>query len=253
LEYTGIGKSSMNGKYWTPAEDAILHEIWHADGALHEHMHRLPGRKPDGACLRAKRIGLGARYIAWTAEEDSILREIWMRGSVKSQLSRLPGRSWKGVLTRAEKLRLPKRSASIFVGGGSWVDDAVHRILKSGLPMNAHILAGEIGASYSRTSRILNQDRNDHFRIVGWEHVSASNIGAWTPIWSIGSEPDVPMPKKSSTERMRITRAKQRMNAASFNPFATAMGVVEIKSTIQGRIFTQPMDVEQWHQSRGAA
>lgn len=233
----------MKGTFWTEAEDQVLHEIWHAEGSLHLHMHRIPERKYDAAIQRAARLGLGRRYIEWTAEEDAILREMWAQGALKSQMSRLPSRSWKAMLTRAEKLKLPKRAATIFNCGHSWVDDAAYRLLRSGIPMNSHEMATRIGASQSRLRLMLSTDTHNHFRIVGWEHISASNAGSWTPIWSIGSEPDVPKPKKTGAERMRILRAKKK-RPAHCNPFAAALGLTQAPAGVRGRVIKHLHDDE---------
>lgn len=231
----------MHGTFWTVTETEILKEIWHLDGPLEMHMHRLPGRGVDATVLRAARLKLGRRFIEWTPEEDAILREIWPNSSVKSQLHRLPKRKWKAVLNRAIVLGLPARAASVFVSSYSWIDDAAHRELESAAPMNVHQIAKRIGASPGRVGKVLRRDSNDHFRIVDWDRISANGAGAWTPIWSIGSEPDVEQPRRSNAERMREYRAKRRIAAGQFNPFATALGMVAAPQGTQGRVYKQDM------------
>jgi hypothetical protein len=232
----------MQGTFWTAAEDAILKEVWHLEGAMEKHIHRLPGRSVDSATLRGKRLGLGRRYIAWTAEEDAILREFWPHSSVKSQLWKLPNRAWKSVINRALVLGLPPRKAAVFVPDYSWVDELAFKELSAGLPMNSIQLSSRIGASDSWTRRILRCDKQNHFRIVGWEHITSTGTGAWTAIWSVGSEPDVPMPKRSNAERVRAYRAKDRIKTGHINPFAAAIGLVAAPTSQPGRVYINLWD-----------
>lgn len=48
---------------WTPAEDAILSELWKSDRPLKEGLHKLPGRTHRASIARGYALGLGIRTI----------------------------------------------------------------------------------------------------------------------------------------------------------------------------------------------
>lgn len=245
----------MGAKRWTSQEDEILREIWHSKETMSQQIHRLPWRTIEGSKARAESLGLGSRYVAWTNEEDRILTEIWSMGtSLKSQMHRLPNRSWKAAIDRARVIGLKARPAKQFVSKYSWVEDVVIAELAKGTPLSAHLIADRTPASYQRAIQILRRGHGSKYRIADWERRNVTGTGSWTAIWALGSEPDAPRPANKSREaQSRDYRQKKRIAAGRFNPFLAAAGLVTPPSSGCGRVYQQPMEIDDWGQSRKEA
>lgn len=68
-------------------------------------LKRFPGRTKTSISCQISKTGC-SQSLAWTREEDNILRDGWNDSSLRTLLSKLPGRSKMGLYERAKKLGL---------------------------------------------------------------------------------------------------------------------------------------------------
>lgn len=96
----------MNGRAWTPDEDAVIRKGYARRNALRDILARLPGRSLEAMKQRAKKLGCVLRPH-WTPREDQILRMEWgVIFSRRTLREKLPGRSWCAIARRAQTLHL---------------------------------------------------------------------------------------------------------------------------------------------------
>lgn len=98
---------SRGGKYWTPAEDAVLREHW-SEG-IEVICELLLHRSHSAILNRASVLGLrDVRSSAWSKAEDRILEKYWdLEGSNVSK--RLIGRTPEACYNRAQVLGFGKK------------------------------------------------------------------------------------------------------------------------------------------------
>jgi hypothetical protein len=245
----------MRNPKWTPKEDAILRAIWASQGTIESKLHLLPGRVLNAVFKRASKLKLEMRFRhPWTQADDEILREIWCSpGSIKSQMRRLPNHTPSSCQVRAAQLGLGLRDRSLYARS-SWVERAV--LIELSKASNLHIrhLAKVTGANEEHIRRVMNRLRGKGVRIAGWTHLTVAG-SVWSPLWALGNEPDAPMPqKRSDSERSRAYRAARAAKTYVRSPFAVALGQVQpITASSTGRVYRQPMDIEEWGHSRKEA
>ncbi|WP_018435333.1 hypothetical protein [Paraburkholderia atlantica] len=215
----------MSRKFWTVAEDRIVKEIHGSDKRLADCLHLLPGRSAAAIQTRIRDLKLGQRpasHALWTPEEDVELTRIWKgKGSLKANMPRLPGRSWRAALYRAELLGLGKRGkrrATTF----SWVRAAIDSVLAEQDGLTVAQLAERTGASRERVSKILSDGRGTRYYVQAWHQPRTNNGGMLAGLWAAGREKDAPKPApKSHALHSREYRMRRRMAGGQVNPFAT--------------------------------
>lgn len=165
----------------------------------------------------------------WTEAEDAILREIWETpGSIKSQLHKLPGRTWFAVKHHSASLKMPPRS-KLKASTYSWVREVVDAELQKGRPMTSLQIAGLTPASHPRINQILREGHGKTYYIAGW--IRSREHGDWYPKWAWGQEEDVRRPaNKNKVQAMKEYRARKKLKEASQtnNPFAVLVQQVMV-------------------------
>lgn len=229
----------MGARHWTAEEDAVLRSFWHAGGTIMSHIHKIPGRSAEGAKTRAAVLELGARHrpsVPWSPEEDAILRGIWAtNGSLKSHLHRLPGRTWRGALVRANTIGLKARNAKQRADCYSWVEEEIDRVLADGVARTVKDIAAETVASDVRINQVLRARHGAKYRIAAW--VRTRPNGSWWPKWLIGTAADTAKPSaKNPNATARAWRARKRIREGRINPFAILTGGAPVVQTVKGRV-----------------
>jgi hypothetical protein len=204
---------------------------------------------------RASKLNLGMRFRhPWTEADDRILQEIWSApGPIKSHMRRLPNHTPSSCLMRAAELGLGKRVRSLYMNRFSWVEKAILSELSVSANLHIRHLAKAIGANPEYIRKVLVRLHGKGIRIAGWTHLTVAG-SSWSPLWALGGEPDAPMPaKRSDSERAKAYRAARAAKTYARSPFAVALGQVQPVAAPTGRVFQQPMDIEEWGHSRKEA
>lgn len=228
----------MSQSNWTDDEKQILRDIY-AAGQIAQQLHRLPGRTIGGAWRQATRLGLKRFYPCdWTPEEDSIVRDAYATGTpLKVALKNLPGRTHRGIRSRAEFLGISGKFNGKTGTTYSWVAEAVKSILAEGVPMSSRKIALHTDASLPSIQRVAGRMHGKGIYIAGWEPV----CNGYAAIWMLGNLKDAPKPAPVDPAiRCRIYRRNKR-RAREFNPFATVLGQVSAPAGTTGRVFKQDM------------
>ncbi|MBJ9669005.1 hypothetical protein I5693_15765 [Burkholderia cenocepacia] len=97
-------------------------------------------------------------------------------------------------------------------------------------------LVERCGVSQQRVSELLTIHRAE-VQIVNW--IPPVGRAQWRAVWAVGTGPDVPCPAAIKTTAARAAR-----RAMKRNPFLAAAGLVTIPTGERGRVFQQPMDVD---------
>ncbi|MDR5761937.1 hypothetical protein [Caballeronia sp. LZ035] len=215
----------MVTKLWTTVEVAALREAWPTDAPM-ESMAARFGRSNEAVRSKARELQLGLRPDAnrpWTEADDAELRRLWAeKGSLKSHLHRLPGRSWRAALERAKRLGLTARGGNLKNVSFSWVDVEVRKALADGRQMTVTQIYRRVKAARGTVAEVLERSHGTAYRIAGWGRTDHGTAGALWPVWAIGSEPDVPRPPaRSRNQYMRDWRAARRVKSGAINPFST--------------------------------
>lgn len=96
---------------WTAAEDDLVQRHYRARGWAWC-AARLPGRTLGAVRRHASLLG-AAPLGAWSAREVRTLRRLWGETCERVIGSRLPGRSWQGIVDVAKRLGLPNPSQGL--------------------------------------------------------------------------------------------------------------------------------------------
>lgn len=214
----------MAGKPWTADEDARLIELHASEICIKYADEIIPGRSGVALQARIAFLKLGRREIArqpWTADEDSLLRAEWATpGSIKSKLSLFPGRSWRALLVRAEKLGLGPREPKMRASTYSWVAEEIDRVLSQAPNLTVSEMSAASAASYERITQVLRSGHGALYYVSGWHQPRRSHGGSLAPRWSLGSGPDAPKPAaRSRAQVVREYRLRKRVKSGRVNSF----------------------------------
>lgn len=212
----------MGGKRWTEEEHAVLRKLAEDGLPLIHNMDRLPARTYDGARVHASKKGIVlSECIFWAAWEQERLREIYRSNeSIKVGLKRhLPHRSYLAAKGEAQRLGLMGTKKRIGSKGRSWVLRAIELQLADYKQMTIPELVVATNASISAVFQTLNAVRGKKVRVCRWTR--RSNVGDWMAVWELGSGADEPRPpRKSPLASQRDWKARKRIRAGHFDPFA---------------------------------
>lgn len=224
----------MKSPEWSADEEATLRDIYLAGNVPNE-IHRLPGRSVAAARRYAHRIGIKqGRAPNWSPDEDAILRIGYAAGTpLKEILKSLPGRTYRGIRSRADHIRLAGQFQGLIGCSYSWVSEAVTQELSAGTPMTSYALADAIGASYPSIRRVIRKMHRNGAYISGW----ARTRNGYAASWALGDLPDAPKPAPLSVaESCRLYRKHRRIKRGAFDPFAAALGLVKAPIGQPGRL-----------------
>lgn len=215
----------MRNKIWTTAEVTALTVAWPTDATM-EQLSKKFARSPEAVRSKAQDLKLGLRPDAnrpWTESENAELRRLWAeKGSLKSHLHRLPGRSWRATLEHAKRLGLTARGGNLKNVSFSWVDVEVRKALADGRQMTVTQIHRRVRAARGTVAEVLVRGHGTAYRIAGWGRTDHGSAGALWPVWALGSEPDIPRPAtRSRNQYMRDWRAARRVKRGAINPFST--------------------------------
>ncbi|MFL9904651.1 hypothetical protein PQR71_42100 [Paraburkholderia fungorum] len=170
--------------------------------------------------------------------EKRIIREIKLGGqSVKSQMHRLPGRTFWSVQKAVAMLKGTKKR-----GVGSWIWAASISVLKEEPGLSAKDIADRIGCSKRQVNTLMGEHRGQGVFVSEW----VMHRRTLCAKWSLGNQDDVPRPPKQSIEEKHQKARmwhRQRVARTQRNPFATALGLVAAPSIGVGRIYQQDMTI----------
>ncbi|KWD81819.1 MarR family transcriptional regulator [Burkholderia ubonensis] len=172
----------------------------------------------------------------WTTAEARLLARLYPSPiPAKALYAAFPRHSRKSVQTYATtvlKVTRPPRNYKT-VAAPAW--DRMRAILEHE-PLSVRELVKRCGVSQQRVSELLTNHRTE-VQIVDW--IPPDGRAQWRPVWAVGTGPDVPCPAAIKTEAARAARAAMKRN-----PFLAAAGLVTIPVGERGRVFQQPMDVD---------
>jgi hypothetical protein len=175
----------------------------------------------------------------FSGREKRIIREIKKSGQpVKTQMHRLPGRTFYGVQRAVAAIKGKKKREV-----GSWIWVAVVNILRESPSLSVRDISERIGCSSRQTMNLMNENHGHGVYISGWEIICRTLAAQW----SLGSRNDEPKPASPSIEERRRkarVRYHRRLAAAKQNPFATALGLVKAPANGSGRVYQQSMNSE---------
>lgn len=181
---------------------------------------------------------ISRKGMKFSPYEKRVIREIKLSGrSVKSQMHRLPGRTFYGVQRAVCDLKGKKTR-----GVGSWIWTSAVAILAREPNLTIIEISSRIGCTSRQVANLMNENHGQRVFISGWGRSGYS----FTSQWSLGKEADVPRPpKQTEDERRRRARMRHQQRKARLhgNPFAAALGLARVPASgLTGRVY-QPMDI----------
>ncbi|MDF0501578.1 hypothetical protein POK33_12705 [Burkholderia cenocepacia] len=172
----------------------------------------------------------------WTTAEARLLARLYPSPITSEALyAAFPRRSQNSVQTFARRVLKVKRPERDRQARATPAWDRMRAILEQE-QLSVRELVKRCGVSQQRVSELLTIHRAE-VHIVDW--IPPVGRAQWRPVWAVGTEPDVPRPAAIKTETARAARSAMKRN-----PFLTAAGLVTIPVGERGRVFQQPMDVD---------
>ncbi|KVH04155.1 hypothetical protein WS84_17610 [Burkholderia anthina] len=172
----------------------------------------------------------------WTTAEARLLARLYpSRIPSRALYAAFPRHSRKSVQTfalRVLKVRRPERERKV-CATPAW--DRMRAILETER-LSVRELVERCGVSQQRVSELLTIHRAE-VQIVDW--IPPVGRAQWRPVWAVGTGPDVTCPAAIKTQAARAARSAMKRN-----PFLAAAGLVTIPAGERGRVFQQPMDVD---------
>ncbi|PYE13383.1 hypothetical protein C7410_14738 [Paraburkholderia silvatlantica] len=198
----------------------------------------------------------------WTNQETADLIRVWTgKENLKRSLHLFQGRSYKAVIQRAHTLKLGPRPYSDR-GVVPFARVAVLRELKKNGPGDIPDLARRTRLTNSIIARYFKPSlggEEGEFHVTSWNRRPQG--GAHVPVYKFGPGENAPNPGRRTTAelcRAKVFRDRAKRMASGerprfVNPFATAAGLVSAPHGETGRVFKQPMDIDDRRHSREVA
>ncbi|AQQ20203.1 hypothetical protein [Burkholderia cenocepacia] len=172
----------------------------------------------------------------WTTAEARLLARLYPSPiPAKALYAAFPRHSRKSVQTFATRVLKIKRARRDYRARATPAWDRMRAILERER-LSVRELVKRCGVSQQRVSELLTIHRTE-VQIVDW--IPPEGRAQWRAVWAVGTGPDVPCPAAIKTEAARAAR-----HAMKRNPFLAAAGLVTIPAGERGRVFRQPMDVD---------
>ncbi|MCO8321920.1 helix-turn-helix domain-containing protein [Burkholderia cenocepacia] len=173
---------------------------------------------------------------AWTTGEVRLLARLYPSPipskALYAAFPRHPRKSVQIFARTVLKISRPPRDYKT-VAAPAW--NRMRAILESE-QLSVRELVERCGVSQQRVSELLTIHRAE-VQIVDW--IPPVGRAQWRPVWAVGTGPDVPCPAAIKTAAARAARSAMKRN-----PFLAAAGLVTIPAGERGRVFQQPMDVD---------
>ncbi|HDR9199335.1 TPA: hypothetical protein QDB48_000606 [Burkholderia vietnamiensis] len=172
----------------------------------------------------------------WTTGEARLLARLYPSPiPSKALYAAFPRHSRKSVQTFATRVLKLKRARRDYKSRATPAWDRMRAILERE-QLSVRDLVTRCGVSQQRVSELLTIHRAE-VHIVEW--IPPVGRAQWRPVWAVGTGPDVQCPASIKTAAARAVR-----DAMKRNPFLAAAGLVTIPVGERGRVFQQPMDVD---------
>ncbi|KVE11202.1 hypothetical protein [Burkholderia vietnamiensis] len=173
----------------------------------------------------------------WTTGEARLLARLYPSPiPSKALYAAFPRHSRKCVQTFATRVLKLKRARRDYKSRATPAWDRMRAILERE-QLSVRELVTRCGVSQQRVSELLTIHRAE-VQIVDW--IPPEGRAQWRPVWAVGTGPDVQCPASIKTAAARAVR-----DAMKRNPFLAAAGLVTIPVGERGRVFQQPMDVDE--------
>lgn len=216
----------MARREWTNHESETLARGWTEGIPTRDLAEMLPGRSESSVRCRARwaKLVRGNPIAArWTEEEDEILRRMWKsKGSLKSKVGILPGRTWRSLLERGRKLGLTRRGGKNHSTGYSRIRNDIEDAIRKFGPMTARELSEIVEADQKYIGMLMRAGVGEKYYVTEWTRPRQSGSGSHAPRFAIGKRPNAPKPAiKSDAQCKRDWVRRQQVKAGRFNPFAT--------------------------------
>lgn len=216
----------MARREWTNRECEILAHGWTEGIPTRELAGMLPGRSESSVRCHARWAKLvrgNPAAARWTEQEDEILRKMWKsKGSLKSKLGMLPGRTWRALLERGRKLGLTRRGGKNHSTCYSRVRNDIEDALRKFGPMTARELSEIVKADQKYVGMLLRAGVGDKYHVTEWTRPRLSGSGSHAPRFAIGKGSNAPKPAiKSAAQCKKDWVRRQQVKAGRFNPFAS--------------------------------
>ncbi|WP_175785363.1 hypothetical protein [Burkholderia ambifaria] len=171
----------------------------------------------------------------WTTGEARLLARLYPSPiPSKALYAAFPRHSRKSVQTFAARVLKVTRGQRDYRSRATPAWDRMRAILERE-QLSVRDLVKRCGVSQQRVSELLAIHRAE-VHIVDW--IPPIGRAQWRPVWAVGNAPDVPCPAAIKSDAARAARS-----AMTRNPFLTAAGLVTIPAGERGRVFQQPMEV----------
>ncbi|SDH10497.1 regulatory protein, arsR family [Paraburkholderia phenazinium] len=177
---------------------------------------------------------------AWTPEEEEILSKAWLgTENFKRQLIQIPRHSYHAAVSHARDVMGlgPRAHSDRGAAGFAWnlVKAEIER-----LPSTVSDITRRTGLSQSvidRHLRASNPGPDGKTHVIGWRQGGGGRAAA---IYAIGPGKNVPRPpRQSQSEKVRLYGIRRRLRktgATMVNPFAPALGLVQVPTAANGRV-----------------
>lgn len=152
--------------------------------------------------------------LKWSAAEDKTLREQWTNGRpIRMWLDLLPGRSERGIVQRAGKLKLAPRGSGCASGNSpSW--RLIRQVLEAGAPLTPIEISKRTGVTRQHVYEELRQHHPADIHIAGYAERGPTGYRA--KLWKLGAGKDAPRPQpmtKKEINKRRYQRFKKNPEA----------------------------------------
>ncbi|MGN6085814.1 helix-turn-helix domain-containing protein [Trinickia sp.] len=233
-----MNKNGRTGPAWAPAENEVLRAMY-ASGSWDELLASLPRRTRPAIRAQANSLGLkrdGRQQ--WETTEIRLLYELYPTTTpIREIVARLAPHTKESIHKQAACQGLKRPRCGVEHHHPGW--ERLRLLLESRGALTQAQIAGALGISQSAVHK-LRQAYGNNLRTAGY--VPPVHQGKWTPMIGLADgRPDAPKPF-----RPQGARSGRKMA----NRFATAAGLVTPSLTAPtGRVFRQPMEIEDWRQT----
>lgn len=187
----------------------------------------------------------------WTEEQNALLKRIWPTGeNIKRYMPQLGNRGYTTIVSHAKKtLKLGPRPKSAR-GKLAYAWPTIEAELKK-LPGTAPELIKRTGLAMCAVCTHLRESNpgpQGKVHILAWRRRSTG--GKPVAVYALGPGENALMPDPFTTAEKWKRELSRRVGS---DPFAAAAGLVKAPTGETGRVFQQPMDIDDWTEAERRA